>query len=87
MCIFSESLDQQTQLELKVEEEPFDYIVEEHVENDASDTDDGEGAPYIPTKRARIGDIETEEVKLIFNCEQCPKTFGEFIHLFIVPGF
>lgn len=69
--------------DLKTEEEPFEYVVEEHVEllNEDTEDTDGEGtksqSSYVPSKRPRLEEDEPVESST-YNCELCPKTFGKF---------
>jgi KRAB domain-containing zinc finger protein len=73
---------------MKAEEEPFEYVVEEHVDevmlNEDTEDTDGEGtksqSSYVPaSKRARLE--EEPEETTTYSCELCPKTFGKILFL------
>lgn len=79
---FTEEETNDMETSLKTEEEPFEYVVEEHVElmNEDTEDTDGEGtksqSSYVHSKRTRIEIIESEE-NSTYSCELCPKTFGK----------
>lgn len=71
---------------VKIEEEPYDYVVEELVESQHEDQeeicdeeeqeDEEEEMLMVPLKRSRMENLETDD-GMIYNCEICPKTFGK----------